>query len=171
APGLITQFFGVSVPMMFNSVLYFEPGIRLYASNVVLDSDNRAVLSAVETAYRISLLNCEIRPEIGALFNLSDKISLGITGAPLFTFRIPIVAHDYDDGSEAMSTVGQYFLAKARFLSLYAGGLLVWHATEKVSLEVKLGTSLPFYHFWDGEDSAFYNWLSIEPEVGFIFSF
>ena len=171
APGLITQGFGVSVPMTINSIFYLEPGIGFYTYNVILDDENRAVLANIETANRISIFNLEIRPEVGASFRVIESLKLGFSIAPLFSFKIPLTAHDYVDGTEARENVSSYFLSKGRFFSLYLAGILKWYATESITLVFKTGTNLPIYHFWDEEDIAFYNQLTIQPEIGFIIKF
>jgi hypothetical protein len=171
SPGEAATMFGVSVPMTFTDLLYFEPGLRLYSTTVVLDSDYKPVPAAIETMNRISVLNFELRPEVGAVFNLTEHLMLGVTGAPVFTFRFPIIAYDDAADSDDKTVVREYYFSAARFLGFYAGGLLSWNFAENYALRLKIGTNLPVYHIWDDEDIAFYDQLMIEPEIGIVFRF
>ena len=171
SPGEVASMFGISVPMTFTEILYFEPGLRFYSTTVVLDSDYKPVPAAIETRNRISVLDCELRPEIGAVFNITDKIMLGVTGAPVFTFRFPVFAYDEAAATEQKTVVREYYFSAARFLGFYAGGLFSWTFAENSALRLKIGTNLPVYHIWDAEEIAFYDQLMIEPEFGFVFRF
>ena len=165
---------GISVPMTFTEVLYFEPGLRLYGTKVALitkDDVYKAVPAAIETADRVHVLNIELRPEIGAVFNLNENIMLGVTGAPVLTFRFAYEAFDDAEDGEDMSIVNQYYLSAVRYLSIYAGGFFSWGFADNMALRLKVGTTLPVYHIWDGDDVGFYDQLSIEPEIGFVFRF
>ncbi|MDC7226214.1 MAG: hypothetical protein PQJ61_05575 [Spirochaetales bacterium] len=173
APSPIKAFFGVSVPMTFTDIFYFEPGFRVYSTYVTLetvDGEFKAVPAAVDTVDRMSVFNCEIRPELGAIFHLNEKISMGITGAPVFTLRFPLTAYDEAD-SDDKATIREYYYSNARFLGLWAGGFFSWSFGESTTLRLKAGTNLPVYHLWDGDDAAFYDQMIIEPEIGFVFRF
>ena len=171
APLPVVSTAGVSVPMKFNSILYFEPGLRFYGTNVILSAENKAVPAAEETKNRVFVLNCELRPEIGALFELGESISLGVTGAPQFTFRVPVKGFDDAETGEHKTTVRDYYFSRARFLGIYAGGLFSWNINENTAFRLKAGTNLPIYHIWDGDDSGFHDQLSIAAELGIVFRF
>ena len=171
APSPIVWMPGVSVPMRFTDIFYFEPGLRFYVTTVTAAADGTVVFAAEETANRLWVMNCELRPELGAIFHLNDAISLGVTGAPQFTFRFPI--KPFDDAEELgyPALVNQYYYGAGRFLGLYLGGFFSWNFGENFTLRVKAGTNLPIYHLWDGDDAGFSNYLSIEPEIGMVFRF
>lgn len=171
APNPVILMLGASVPMTFTDILYFEPGLRFYSTRVVLDSTYKPVPAAIETRNRISVLNCELRPEVGAVFNITDNIMLGVTGAPVFTFRFPVIAYDDAVGTDQKKVVREYYFSAARFLGFYAGGMFSWTFAEDTALRLKIGTNLPVYHIWDGEEIAFYDQLMIEPEMGIVFRF
>ena len=170
-PSPIVSMFGASVPMNFTDIFYFEPGLRLYGTTVTVTGDGKAVPAAVETLNRVTVLNLELRPELGAIFHVAEKISLGVTGAPQFTFRIPVTAYDDAEELEYPSLVGQYYHSAGRFFGIYLGGFFSWDFGERSTLRVKAGTNLPVYHIWDGDDAGFHDQLSIEPEIGMIFRF
>ncbi|MBI9107279.1 MAG: hypothetical protein JEZ04_11100 [Spirochaetales bacterium] len=171
APTQSAALLGVSVPMMFTDILYFEPGIRLYAFNVILEATKyKPVPAAVETRDRVSVLGCEIRPEIGAVFKISESIELGVTGAPVVLLRFPIQAND-DAGDEEKTTILNYYFSSLRFLSFYTGGFFTWNFSENIALKLKIGTDIPIYHIWDGEVIAFYDQMIIVPELCFFWRF
>jgi hypothetical protein len=84
--------------------------------------------------------------------------------------RFPFAPHDAS-GEAEMSIVGNYYFGSARFLALYAGGFFTWYAAENTALRLKIGTDLPVYHLWDGAGDAFYDQLTITPELGIIWKF
>ncbi len=172
---LVSPVLGASVPMRFTDMLYFEPGLRVYGFDqsviYILDTDGKPVPAARETRNRIEVINFEIRPEIGAIFDLSEKISLGITVAPEITFRLPFAAYDDALGSDQPDTVLNYFLSDGRFFGAYAGGFFSWNFGEGNTFRLKAGTNLPVYHIWDGNDAGFHDQMVLEPEIGFIFLF
>jgi len=171
APTVVAPMLGVAVPMTFTDILYFEPGLRFYTTIVTLTDDNKAVPAADETAGSVSVLNCELRPEIGAIFDIGETIAIGVTGAPVLTFRIPVNAEDEENGESHKTAVSEYYYGSARFLGFYAGGFFSWAFGGHSVLRLKAGTNLPVYHLWDGDDAGFYDQLVIEPEIGMVFRF
>lgn len=169
APGVWTGFSGVSVPMLFTNIFFFEPGLRLYGTRVILAETDlglyKAVPAALETENRMWVLNIDIRPELGVQFRPGEKIFLGITAAPAITLRFPLLS--YDDASELghPGIIRQYYFSKVRYLSLYAGAFFGWRFSENNSLIIKAGTNLPVYHLWDEDPAAFYDQLAIMPEI------
>ncbi len=172
APAVAAPMFGVSVPMTFTDILYFEPGLRVYSTSVILavleDSTYKPVPAAIETANRMGVLNIELRPETGAVFNIGNSIMLGVTGAPVFTFRFPLTAYEDAVDAEHRAIARQYYFSAARFLGFYAGGFFSWSYGENTALRVKVGTNLPVYHIWDGDVAGFHDQLIIEPEIGIV---
>ena len=170
-PNPVKWVFGASVPMTFTDIFYFEPGLRFYGTTVTLTSDNKAVPAAEETFNRVWVLNCELRPELGAIFSIAPSMELGVTGAPQFTFRIPVGSFDNAGELGYPGLVSQYYYSAGRFLGTYFGGFFSWTFAEKSALRVKAGTNLPIYHIWDGDDAGFHDQLSIEAEIGMVFRF
>jgi len=171
APSQTAALLGVSVPMRFTDIFYFEPGLRFFAMNVLLyQATYKPVPAAIETKDRVAVLGCEVRPEVGAVFDIAEGLELGITGAPVFMLRFPITAYD-DAGETEKTAIQSYYFSSARFLSLYVGGFLTWDFSENAALKIKIGTDLPVYHFWDGEDIAFYDQLIFTPELALLWRF
>lgn len=165
------ELLGVSVPMQFSDILYFEPGLRFFAMNVYLDPTTyKPVPAAIETADRVSVLGCELRPELGAIFHVGEGLELGVTGAPAFLFRFPITAYDAAGDTEK-SVIFQYYLSSLRFVDLYVGGFFTWNFSEDTAIKIKVGTDLPVYHLWDGEVVAFYDQLRVTPEISLLWRF
>ncbi len=161
---------GISVPMRIGELFYLDPGIRFYFPYTVIFSDDvsRPVPATREDADRIEILAIDIRPEAGVIFPLSEDFELGVTGAPSLLFRLPLIG--YDNAGDDVALVRQYYLAKARFLSLYTGGFFNWNFSDSYILNIKAGTDLPFYNLWDGSGTAFYDQLKINLEIGFRFN-
>ena len=170
APAVTASVFGISASMLFTDVFYFEPGLRFYGTRVILvtkdDNTYKAVPAAIETRDRMGVLNIEFRPELGAQFRPNDSILLGLTAAPVFTFRLPITSYDDAAALGSPAIVREYYFSKARFFGLYAGLFFGWNFGENTSFIIKAGTNVPIYHFWDGDSAAFYDQLAIQPEIG-----
>lgn len=171
APFQVCSLLGVSVPMKFGDVLYFEPGLRIFFMNVLLDSDTyKPVPAAIETKDRISVINIEIRQEIGAEFDISETMHFGLTGAPNIMLRFPLTAFD-DAGETEKTAVLEYYFSSLRFLDIYAGVFWAWDFADNMVLKLKAGTDIPIYHIWDGDDADFYDQMRITPELSFLWRF
>ena len=173
-PAPVASMLGITVPMRFTEIFYFEPGLRVYGTKVELiekDGVYKAVPAALETGDRNNVLNFELRPELGALFRPWEKITFGVTGAPVFTFRFPGTAFDDAEELGYPEIVRRYYFSKLRFLGIYAGGFMGWDFGKNTSLILKAGTNLPVYHIWDGDTAGFYDQLAIQPELGFHWRF
>ena len=171
APSQTASLLGVSLPMKFTDIFYFEPGLRIFAMNVILDpATYKPVPAAIETKDRISVLGCEIRPEFGALFKLNEGLEIGVTGAPVVMLRFPMQAFDGAGDTEKTAVLNYYF-SSLRFIDLYVGGFLSWNFSENAALRIKIGTDLPVYHLWDGETIAFYDQMRITPEFALLWRF
>ena len=50
---------------------------------------------------------------------------IGVTGAPVFTFKFPVAPYN-NATDEEMAIVSEYYLTSARFLSIYIGSFFSW---------------------------------------------
>ncbi len=170
APHPVETLVGVSFPMSIGPRLYLDPGLRFYGTTAAVVNKGgkyKLVPAPIEGNNRMWVLNIELRPEIGALFRLNDVICFGVTGAPVFTFRLPVFSYDSAAELGYPAIAAGYYLGAARFLGIYAGGSFCWDFSESFSLLIRVGTNLPVYRLWDGDEAAFYDQLIISPELGF----
>ena len=174
APSPSAAMLGFSVPMMITDLFYFEPGLRVFALNVVLNVQEsgtyKPVPAAIETPDRIGVLAMELRPEFGLLFSPDSSIDLGVTIAPVVMMKFPLTATD-SAGETEMTAVREYYFSGGRYLNLYAGAFFGWNVYDDLSLRIKVGTDLPIYHLWDGEEIAFYDQMMIMPEISLLWRF
>ena len=166
----VKSFMGISIPFKLNSRIDFRPGLELFYFDYVWDqTEGRAVPAAIETADRICVFHFLLDPAFTVNFNPAEYIFLGVGGGPSFLLRLPMFASD--GGDVYRDELVSYLYSSGRFVYTAAGGFFRWQFSENSSLNLRLWTHLPVFHFWDGSDQPFLDQMLIEAGAGFLFSF
>lgn len=167
APSPLLSLVGISLPLRFSEYILVEPAVQFhgtwYGDNQI-DSVTRPVPMPLEDreAWVLSVL---FDPAFRAEVPLADTTAFGLSLAPAFVFRFPLLTEA--DAEFDRSAVINYFYSSGRFFFPRGGVYLSWKATEKVALRFQLDAWLPLYHAWDGGSAPFWDDLLVCGWVGF----
>jgi len=159
---------GAAVPMKISSRFEFHPELEMfYFDYVWVDSEERAVPAAIETANRILVFHFLINPSF--LYTLpldsEDRLSLGFSLSPAFLFRVPLTAAD--DGADTRKELSGYLYSAGRFFYPSVGGLFTWRYRERLIFTLAANVYIPLFNLWAGTGAAFYDQMIITSSAGF----